>query len=303
MKRMYIAGCGGMLGQAFHEEFSQYADLSCTDIDVNEDWLGYLDFRDFTAYKAEVRAFGPDCLVHLGALTDLEYCETHPDDAYATNAMAVENAVFIANELDIPVVYIGTAGVFDGKKELYDDWDAPHPLGAYARAKWIGEEYVLRHARRYLVCRAGWMMGGGPRKDKKFIQKLMAQLQGGSRRLRIVNDKLGTPTYTHDFAHNLRLLLEQEWWGLYNMVCQGETSRLDVARELVRQLGLESSVTVEPVDSAFFSETYFAPRPDCERLVNRKLELRGLDVMRPWQEALADYLARDYRGYLATAEA
>jgi dTDP-4-dehydrorhamnose reductase len=141
-------------------------------------------------------------------------------------------------------------------------------------------------------------MGGGPRKDKKFIQKLMAQLQAGTTELKVVDDKLGTPTYTRDFAHNVRLLLERRFWGLYNMVCQGATSRLEVARRLVDELGLQDEVAVTPVGSEYFAETYFAPRPDCERLVNRKLALRGLDVMRPWTIALREYLDRDYRGYL-----
>jgi dTDP-4-dehydrorhamnose reductase len=289
-----------MLGQAFHEEFAPVADLRCTDIDVNDAWLDYLDFRDLEAYRKDVLAFAPDHLFHIGALTDLEYCETHPDDAYATNAMAVENAVYIANELQIPLLYIGTAGIFDGEQGSYDDWDHPNPLGAYARAKWAGEEFVRQNARRHLICRAGWMMGGGPRKDKKFIQKLMRQLHDGSTELHIVDDKLGTPTYTRDFAHNVRLLLERDLWGLYNMVCQGATSRLEVARQLVDLLGLAESVTVHPVDSAFFADTYFAPRPDCERLVNRKLALRGLDVMRPWQEALDHYMRSDYGSYLSS---
>jgi dTDP-4-dehydrorhamnose reductase len=299
MSRLYMAGCGGMLGEAFYEEFSGDTDVRCTDIDVNEDWLEYLDFRDFDAYREDVLAFSPECLFHLGALTDLEHCEGHPDETYATNAMAVENAVYIANELDIPLLYVGTAGIFDGRKDLYDDWDTPHPLGAYARAKWAGEEFVRQNARRYLICRAGWMIGGGPRKDKKFIQKLMLQLHDGSRELKVVNDKLGTPTYTRDFAHNVRLLLERRWWGLYNMVCQGETSRLEVAQVLVRKLGLQESVRIRPVGSDFFADVYFAPRPACERLANRKLALRGLDVMRPWQEALAHYLRTDYAGYLS----
>jgi dTDP-4-dehydrorhamnose reductase len=297
--KIYIAGCGGMLGQAFHEEFALGAELRCTDIDVNEDWLSLLDFRDLAAYRADVIAFAPDFLFHLGAHTDLEYCETHPDDAYATNCMAVENAVYIANELDIPLLYISTAGIFDGARDVYDDWDAPNPLGVYARAKWAGEEFVARHARRYLVCRAGWMMGGGPRKDKKFVQKLMAQLRDGATELNVVDDKLGTPTYTRDFAHNVKLLLETGCWGLYNMVCQGMTSRFDVAQALVEELGLTGEVTVNPVSSDYFSDTYFAPRPDCERLLNRKLALRGFDVMRPWREALADYLRTDYAGYLS----
>ena len=300
MKRVYMAGCGGMLGQAFHEEFDPLTETRCTDIDVNEDWLEHLDFRDLDAYREDVLAYAPDYLFHIGALTDLEYCETHPDETYATNTMAVENAVYIANELDIPLLYIGTAGIFDGRQGSYDDWDQPNPLGIYARAKWAGEEFVKENAGRYLICRAGWMMGGGPRKDKKFIQKLMRQLHDGSTELNVVDDKLGTPTYTRDFAHNVRLLLERRLWGLYNMVCQGATGRLEVAQQLVDELGLHDSVTVRPVASDFFADTYFAPRPDCERLVNRKLALRGLDVMRPWQEALADYIRSDYSGYLTS---
>jgi len=300
VKRVYIAGCGGMLGQAFYEEFGAGIDVRCTDIDVNDAWLEYLDFRDLESYREDVRRFAPDHLFHLGALTDLEYCEDHPDEAFATNAMSVENAVYIANELDIPLLYIGTAGIFDGELDRYDDWDAPNPLGAYARAKWAGEEFVRQNARRYLICRAGWMMGGGPRKDKKFIQKLMSQLHDGSKELNIVDDKLGTPTYTRDFAHNTRVLLEKRLWGLYNMVCQGETSRLEVAEALVEQLGIQDSVKINPVNSEFFADTYFAPRPTCERLINRKLALRGLDLMQPWRKALSHYLRTDYAGYLSS---
>ena len=142
-------------------------------------------------------------------------------------------------------------------------------------------------------------MGGGPRKDKKFVQKLMQQLRDGRTELNVVDDKLGTPTYTRDFAHNVSVLLESECWGLYNMVCQGMTSRLEVAKALVAELGLGDEVTVNPVSSEYFASTYFAPRPGNERLLNRKLALRGLDVMRPWREALADYLRRDYSDYLS----
>jgi dTDP-4-dehydrorhamnose reductase len=288
-----------MLGAAFYEEFVSKMELRCTDIDVNEYWLSYLDFRDYDAYRKDVVDFAPDYLFHLGAFTDLEYCEMHPEETYATNTMAVENAVYIANELDIPLLFISTAGIFDGRQDLYDDWDTPNPLGVYARAKWAGECFVQQNARRYLVCRPGWMMGGGPRKDKKFIQKLMCQLRDGATELAVVYDKLGVPTYTRDFAHNVRLLLEKQWWGLYNMVCQGETSRLEVAQELVLQLGLTQEVKIRAVGSDYFADTYFAPRPDCERLTNRKLALRGLDAMRPWRDALAEYLHRDYEGYLS----
>ena len=297
-KRIYIAGAGGMLGDAFHRVFGEAHELKCSDIDVNASWLSYLDFRDFDAYRADVLGFRPDYLFHLGAHTSLEYCEENPDDAYSTNTIAVEHAVQIANELNIPLLYISTAGIFDGAQETYDDWDQPNPLGHYARSKYMGERFVAENVREHLVCRAGWMMGGGPAKDKKFVQKLMKQLKDGKRELFVVDDKLGTPTYTIDFARNVDLLLGTGLWGVYNMVCPGVTSRLEVAQHLVRALGLESDVKVTPVSSDYFAAEYFAARPASERLITKKLDLRDLNIMRDWRVCLEEYLGEDYQDYL-----
>ena len=297
-KKIYLAGCGGMLGEAFHSIFSNDYELKCTDIDVNEPWLSYLDFRDFNAYSEDVDAFKPDCLFHIGAYTDLEHCETHQNDTYITNATAVENAVYISNNQNIPILYISTAGIFDGSKDTFDDWDLPNPMGHYARSKYAGELFVEKHSLRHLICRAGWMMGGGPKKDKKFINKIMLQLKEGKKELFVVNDKLGTPTYTHDFARNVKLLLEKEFWGLYNMVCDGMTGRFEVAQELIKVLNLESEVKVTPVGSEFWKGEYFADRPPSERLINRKLDARGLNVMRDWRVCLEEYIDNYYRGFL-----
>ena len=287
-----------MLGEAFYKEFNEEYKLKCTDIDVNEKWLSFLDFRLFDEYKKDVQEFNPDYLFHLGAFTDLEYCELHSNETYKTNTLSVENAVYIANEFDVPLLYISTAGIFDGKKEIYDDWDPPNPLGHYARSKYAGEMFVKQNAKRYLICRPGWMMGGGPKKDKKFIQKLMKQIKIGKNELFIVDDKLGTPTYTQDFARNVKLLLETEFWGLYNMVCNGLTSRLKVARELLVLLNLEKKISIKKVSSEFFKKEYFAERPRSERLLNKKLDLRGLNIMRDWKVTLKEYLEDYYQEYL-----
>jgi len=297
-KKIYIAGCGGMLGEAFYKVFGEEFELKCTDKDVNEAWLSYLDFRDYDAYWRGVSEFKPDFLFHLGAHTDLEYCESNPDDAYATNTMAVENAVYISNRLDIPILYISTAGIFDGTVDTFDDWAQPNPLGHYARSKYAGETFVEKNCRRHLICRAGWMMGSGPGKDKKFVQKIMQQLKDGKKELFVVNDKLGTPTYTHDFARNVKVLLDKEFWGLYNMVCAGITGRLEVAQELVKILGLQEKVKVTPVNSDYWKETYFAERPPSERLIDKKLDLRGLNLMRDWRVCLREYIDTYYQGYL-----
>jgi dTDP-4-dehydrorhamnose reductase len=297
-KKIYIAGCGGMLGDAFYKVFGNDYELKCTDIDLNEPWLTYLDFRDRNAYFEDVKAFNPDYLFHLGAHTDLEFCETNSDDAYATNFNAVENAVYISNKLLVPILYISTAGIFDGSKDTFDESDLPSPIGHYAKSKYAGELCVKDNVDRHLICRAGWMMGAGPKKDKKFIQKIMGQIKSGKNELFVVNDRLGTPTYTIDFANNVKLLLQNEAWGLYNMVCGGVTGRLEVVQELVKILGLQDLIKITEVSSDYWSNIYFAARPPSERLINKKLIDSNLNAMRDWKVCLAEYVHEYYSGYL-----
>lgn len=301
-KKIYIAGCGGMSGIAFYNTFKEDYELKCTDKDVNEDWLSFLDFRDFKKYEEDVKSFNPDYLFHLGAHTDLEYCEKNPEDAYMTNTISVEHAVRIANDLDIPLFYVGTAGVFDGKKEMYDDWDEPNPLAVYARSKYLGEKTVMENVNKYLICRPGWMIGGGPKKDKKYINKIMNQLKNGAKEIYVVKDQGGIPTYSKDFAKNVKLLIEKGESGLFNMVCTGSIidNRLEVTKELIRILNLEDKVKIIPVDSDFFKDEYFAKRPLAERLNNFRLTLKGLNKMRDWKICLKEYIEENYKDYLTS---
>jgi dTDP-4-dehydrorhamnose reductase len=136
------------------------------------------------------------------------------------------------------------------------------------------------------------------KKDKKFVNKILKQIKKGEKELNIVNDKLGTPTYTHDFANNVMALLESELWGLYNMVCEGMTGRFDVAKELLNILKLDDNIKINAVDSDFWSKEYFATRPSSERLINAKLNARQLNVMRDWKICLKEYINDYYNGYL-----
>ena len=293
-----MSGCGGMLGEAFYEVFKSDNDLKCTDIDLNEPWLDYLDFRNFDEYQKSVSKFKPDFIFHIGAHTDLEYCEDNIDDAYITNTISVENAVNIANKLNIPILYISTAGIFDGSKDIYDDWDKPNPLCHYARSKYAAEIYTLQQAKYPIVLRAGWMMGGGPKKDKKFVAKILNQIKAGNKTLYIVDDKLGTPTYTYDFAMNTKNIIENQLWGLYNLVCKGTTGRFEVAEKIISLCSLSDKIAIKKVKSDYFKDKYFAVRPASERLINKKLQLRGLDKMRGWETCLEEYLNDSYKDFL-----
>lgn len=298
MKKIYISGSGGMLGDALFHVFKNNYQLKCSDIDVNEDWISYLDFRNLNEYKNDVKSFSPDYLFHVGAFTDLEFCENNPDQTILTNTISVENATYIANELNIPLVFISTAGVFDGQKDFYDDWDVPNPINQYGKSKYLAELFVQKYSVKSIICRAGWMMGGGPKKDKKFVHKILKQIKNGKNELYIVEDKTGTPTYTYDFAENLKIILESNLWGLYNLVGQGEANRLDVANQILEILELKNKIKIIQVNSDYFNNEYFAKRPSSEQLLNKKLDLRSMNFMRNWKICIKEYLNKNYSNYL-----
>jgi dTDP-4-dehydrorhamnose reductase len=283
-------GAGGMLGHAFLEMFERLGvEVDATDL-VPRERIEQLDVRDVHAIQARAQAKRPDVIVNLAALTDLEHCEENAEDSWLTNGLGAENAALVAARLGIPMIHISTAGIFDGSQETFTDFDEPNPMCVYAKSKYYGELAVQRIVPEHFVFRAGWMMGGGPSLDKKFINKIFRQIQDGATDLYAVSDKLGTPTYTHDFAANSWRVLHSALPGIYNQVCTGESSRYDVAVEFVRMLD-RPDITVHPVDSEHFARDYYAPRPASEMLVNTKLIARDLNGMRPWQDALGEYAA------------
>jgi len=194
---------------------------------------------------------------------------------------------YIASKLDKPLIQVSTAGIFDGSKATYTEYDNPNPLSVYGKSKYEGEKAVLKYKNAF-VFRAGWMMGGG-KKDKKFINKILKQINAGQKEIFAVNDKFGTPTYTNDFAKNILTYVREGLLpGLYNLVCNGECNRFDVAKYLCNKI--DSSIKVTEVDSSYFSKEYFATRPYSEALINFKLKLLGIDKMRDWKECVDDYL-------------
>lgn len=289
-ERILITGCGGMLGEALFKICSDSFDtVLATDIDLNEVWLKYLDVRDIVQCQKVFDEFKPTIVFHLAALTDLEFCERNPRDAWATNAFGTENIALLVERHNATIIYIGSAGIFDGTKDVYTDFDQPNPINYYGASKYHGERFVESNVSKYFIFRAGWMIGGGLKKDKKFIGKIFHQITDGATELFGVDDKSGTPTYTYDFVHGMLAVIPTKYYGLYNQVCTGDTNRFEVAREFVRLLGLADTVKVTGVSSDYFKEEYFAPRPRSETMINLKLDLRGMNHMRDWQSCLAEY--------------
>ena len=286
--KIVITGCGGMLGEAVYREFKNISDVYASDIDCNESWLDFLDVsleQDVIDYLEKIR---PDYIIHLAAKTDMEYCERNSDDAYFTNRDGVSYIVKYANKYSIPLVYISTAGIFDGKKDFYTENDRPNPLSIYGKSKYEGEIEAGK-AYKSIIIRAGWMMGGGPKKDKKFVNKIIKQINTGAQKLNVVNDKFGTPCYTYNLAKSIYFLLNNEHYGIYHGTCDGDCSRYNFAIALVEYLGLKDKIYIEEVSSDFFKDSYFAPRPYSEKLINIKLKKIAPHLTKDWKIYLKEY--------------
>ena len=281
---MLVTGAGGMVGGYAPAVYTEY-ELILTDV---VEGFTSLDIRDPSAVRRAVTDARPDVILHLAAATDVDRCEQDPDCAYGTNAIGTQNIALACLEHGVPLVYISTGAVFSGEKpEPYIEFDDTRPAKLYGRSKLAGEQIITSLLQRYYIVRAGWMIGGGETKDKKFVGKIARLIVEGKQTLQAVNDKWGSPTYAKDLLTGIGRLIETGYFGLYHMVNAGQCSRYEMALAIRDALQCPD-VAIQPVSSDRFPLP--APRGRSEALQNLKLELLGLPPMRPWQEAMRDYI-------------
>ncbi len=280
--RLLVTGAGGMVGS--------YVSTVFKDVDVHLTGRRELDVRDAAAVQAVMASVRPDVVLHLAAATDVDRCEEDPAWAYHTNAIGTENLALACRARDAVMILASTGAVFAGDKpEPYVEFDTPAPLSVYGRSKLAAEQVVTALVPRHFIVRAGWMIGGGPR-DKKFVGKMVQLIRDGQTRLRAVDDKLGTPVYARDFLAGVRQLLDSGRHGLYHVVNEAMVSRYEVALAIRDVLG-RADVEVNAVSSAHFPLP--APRGRSEALGGLKLQLLGIPGLRPWTDALRDYVLNE----------
>jgi dTDP-4-dehydrorhamnose reductase len=296
--RFLLTGAAGMLGTSLVPLLKDCDhSVLATDIRFIGRDMKKLDVRHFQTMMSLARKFRPDMILHLAAETDLEKCESDVDYAYEENFIGTQNACAACRELDIPIAYISTAGVFDGKKSTpYTEFDVPNPINVYGASKFQGERIVCRTLPNHFIVRAGWMIGGGER-DKKFVSKMLSQLDRGTKRIYAVKDKSGTLTYAPAFSKVLEKIIRTKYYGTYHLACNGRATRYDVAAHILRTLG-RKDVELKAVSSAHFKREYFAPRPKSEEMRNFILDLRGMNEMPQWRDALDVYLKTSFPSYL-----
>ena len=279
--RILVTGANGMLGTDLCRELEAAGyDFLVTDIDN-------MDVRDPEQIRGVFESFRPEHVFHLAAMTDVDFCEQAPEQAYKTNSVGTQLIALACQNADIPMTYISTISVFDGSKPTpYTEFDLPNPQSWYSRAKYEGEKIVEKLLQRYFIVRAGWMFGGGV-EDKKFVAKII-ELARTRPQLKIVNDKFGSPTYTRDFSKAILRMQQSGLYGLYHAVNLGEpVSRYAFAQKIIQLAGIEGC-SLLPVSSDEFPLP--APRPNMEAARNLHAELLNLQIMRPWEEALSEYI-------------
>jgi len=276
--RIYILGGSGMVGTAVIKHFTEHT-LSAPGVTCPR-----VDIRDYYALQDSIIKFGPDFIINLAALCDMEACQQEPKKALNIHALGTANVALIASDLDIPLLYLSSACVFDGTQPEYTVFDQTKPISTYGKTKLMGEQ-ITRSIPKHFVVRTEWCFGGG-QTDTKFIGKIYKQIVDGKTTINAVGDKFGSLSYLPDLCQAIDAILRSGKFGTYHVSCEGAASRYEIAKEFVRLLG-RTDITVNCVGSAFFmTKGYDAPRPESEVLVNSVIP--GFSP-RPWRECLAEY--------------
>ena len=285
-KSILVTGAGGMVGNYAKSAFKGF-NLILTDI---IDGYFRLDVEDSPSVKKLIAELKPDYAIHLAAATDVDRCEIDPEWADRVNTKGTKSMALACKEFEIPMVYISTGAVFSGEKETpYIETDEISPSNKYSRSKYKGEEIVRSLLDRFYIVRASWMIGGG-RNDKKFVGKIMRKIISGEKRIKAVNDKFGSITYARDLLCGIKELIGTDRFGVYHMTNGGMHSRYDIAVEMARILKRDD-VEVRSVSSDEFPLP--APRGRSEALENHNLNRMDLNYMRPWNEALGEYIREE----------
>lgn len=286
-KLILVTGGRGMLGSSVQKVFGKknliIADHSSLDVrDVNQ-----------------VLAFANkkiDLILHLAAETDLLAVEIDPEKAYLTNHTGTQNMVELARLLNIPIIYVSTAMIFDGQKRSYTENSKANPTNHYGRSKYYGE-LAVKSYKKYYIVRSGWAFGGGPELDKKFINKIWKQINLGAKKLWGIKDVYGNPTYTLDFAKTLKNIVDTKPpYGIYNAPGKNVASRYEFLKEFVDALGLSNKLEVIPVSLKEYLSLFPVSFPVIknEVLSISKLEKTRLSSMRDWRTSLREY-SKEFR--------
>ena len=276
--KVLVTGVKGQLGFDVVNELEKRGHVA-VGTDVHN-----MDITDKAQVETVIKEANPDAVIHCAAYTAVDLAEDNIDLCRRINADGTRNIAEVCKELDIKMIYISTDYVFDGEgTHFWQPDDERNPLNVYGQTKYEGELAVETILEKYYIVRIAWVFGVN---GKNFI-KTMLNLGKTRDHLTVVNDQIGSPTYTYDLAKLLVDMVETDKYGRYHATNEGLCSWYDFACEIFKQAGYDH-VTVSPVSASEYPAK--AKRPSNSRMCKDKLTENGFEKLPTWQDALGRYL-------------
>jgi dTDP-4-dehydrorhamnose reductase len=241
-----------------------------------------LDILNKKSIQKAINFYKPDVILHLAAMTDMLGCENNPRQAYKTNVMGTRNIAEACRKNKIKLIYLSSGVVLGGKKRTpYKENDKPKPVNVYGKTKLLGEIEAQKIVPGALIVRTGWLFGGGPAIDKKFIFSIFQQMRKGLE-VKATADRIGSPTYIPDLLDAIKKLIDKNASGVFHAVNSGAASYSEVAKE-IKKIGKFSSPVVGVKAAGI--ENPKLKRGTMEALASSKIKLRH------WKKSLKQYIS------------
>lgn len=276
--KVLVTGAKGQLGSDVMNELTKRG-IESIGVDVQE-----MDITDASACDKVIKEAGPDAIIHCAAYTAVDAAEDQAELCHRINGEGTRNIAKVCKELDIRMMYISTDYVFNGEGEIpWKPDDEREPLNVYGQAKYEGELAIEQLLEKYFIVRIAWVFG---LRGKNFVTTML-RLGRENGAVSVVDDQIGSPTYTYDLARLLVDMIQSDKYGRYHATNEGLCSWYEFALEIFKQAGM-TEVKVTPVDSSRFPAK--AKRPSNSRISKDKLEENGFSRLPAWQDALSRYL-------------
>lgn len=288
--KVLVTGANGQLGTDLCKVLGDFELIPLTDKDI--------EISDMSSVKQAFSKYKPDIIINTAAYVRVDDCEDEKDKAFSVNSLGARNVAVVAQELGARLAHLSTDYVFGGEAEPrttpYTEFDTPVPLSIYGKSKLAGENLVRHFCLRHFIVRTSGLFGvaGSMGKGGNFIETML-KLSRERDELKVVDDQVFSPTYSTDLARKIVQLMTTEYYGIFHITNRGACSWYEFTVEILKLAGIKTRVV--PITSDQYPQK--ARRPRYSVLDNSHLRLLGMDDMRPWPEALTDYMVA--RGHIA----
>lgn len=276
--KVLVTGVKGQLGYDVVREL-QSRGHEAIGVDIEE-----MDITDETAVSRVMEETAPEAVIHCSAFTAVDRAEEEQELCYKVNVEGTENIAKMCQKLGCKMLYLSTDYIFSGEGQRpWEPEDTPSPLNAYGQSKYQGEVALRQYVDKYFIVRISWVFGIN---GNNFI-KTMLRLGKENGAVKVVDDQIGSPTYTFDLAKLLVDMIETEQYGAYHATNEGICSWYEFAKEIFQEANMKE-VTVTPVSSEEFPVK--AKRPKNSRMSKEKLVQNGFSLLPSWQDAVKRYI-------------